>query len=151
MVLHLLFKLLLRPRRRDIRTLLDSVRLTPLFVGRATAYVSWRTPLHSRLLARIITSRFAFVNPQHSQADSVHFVNFFRAQTHYLRDFFKTFAAGISRKNHPPNFFIIQTPQEAWLILGHTVSSKIYPSRLDRRAVSLASPWVFRKFSFMSM
>ena len=34
----------------------------------------------------------------------------------------------------------LQTPQEAWLILGHTVSSKIYPSRLDRRAVSLASP-----------
>ena len=27
-----------------------------------------------------------------------------------------------------------------FLILGHTVSSKIYPSRLDRRAVSLASP-----------
>ena len=33
-----------------------------------------------------------------------------------------------------------QNPQEAWLPVGHSVGSKRYPSRLERKVESFASP-----------
>ena len=34
----------------------------------------------------------------------------------------------------------LQNPQEAWLPVGHSVGSKRYPSRLERKVESFASP-----------